>query len=115
MNIEIPEHLQGAEWIRLPRAKSRLEGLSRTTVVELIDSEVVKSVTLRQPGAQRGIRLIHLPSLRQYLHDLANQQVREKEAARKRKTPGATLPLKTSAAQQSAVPGERRTSVTEAS
>jgi hypothetical protein len=87
MNIEIPEHLQGPEWGRLPKAKGRLEGLARTTTVELIDSGAVKSVTLRQPGARRGIRLIHLPSLRKYLHDLANQQVQDREVARKRKAP----------------------------
>ena len=78
MNTDIPEHLQGPEWGRLPKPPGRIEGLARTTVGELIDSGLVKSVTLRQPGAQRGIRLIHLPSLRKYLHDLAAAQVREK-------------------------------------
>jgi hypothetical protein len=61
------------EWGRLPKPKGRLEGLSRTSLVELIDSDLVKSLTLRQPGALRGIRLIYLPSLRKYLHDLANK------------------------------------------
>jgi hypothetical protein len=83
MDVEIPEYLRNPEWVRLPKAKGRLEGLSRTTCIELIDSEVVKSVTLRQPGAQRGIRLIFLPALRQYLHDLATKQARDKEATRK--------------------------------
>ena len=78
MNVEIPEHLQGPEWGRLPKPKGRLEGLSRTTCLELIDADLVKSATIRQSGAQRGIRLIHLPSLRKYLHDLASKQAREK-------------------------------------
>jgi hypothetical protein len=86
MNVEIPEHLQSSEWVRLPKPLGRLEGLSRTSLGELIDSNLVESVTLRQPGAQRGIKLIFLPSLRKYLHDLATKQVRDKEAAvRKRK------------------------------
>jgi hypothetical protein len=78
MNVDIPEHLQGPEWGRLPKPKSRLEGLSRTTCVELIDAELVESATIRKPGAQRGIRLIYLPGLRKYLHALASKQAREK-------------------------------------
>jgi hypothetical protein len=79
MNVEIPEHLQGQEWGRLPDPKGgRLEGLSRTTCVELIDAGLIKAATIRQPGAQRGIRLIWLPGLRKYLHELADKQAREK-------------------------------------
>jgi hypothetical protein len=89
MNVEIPEHLQGPEWGRLPKPRGRLEGLSRTTCVELIDAELVESATIRKPGAIRGIRLIHLLSLRKYLHDLASKQAREKAVrkgtAKKRK------------------------------
>jgi len=78
MSVEIPEHLQSPEWGRLPKPTGRLEGLSRTTCTELIDQDLVKSVTIRQPGAQRGIRLIWLPGLRKYLHELADKQLREK-------------------------------------
>jgi hypothetical protein len=78
MNAEIPEHLQGPEWGRLPKPKGRLEGLSRTTCHELSEAGLIKSVMIRQPGAQRGIKLIYLPSLRQFLHDLADKQAREK-------------------------------------
>jgi hypothetical protein len=78
MNAEIPEHLQGPEWGRLPKPKGRFEGLSRTTCHELSEAGLIKSVMIRQPGAQRGIKLIHLPSLRQFLHDLATKQAREK-------------------------------------
>jgi hypothetical protein len=90
MNVEIPEHLQGPEWDRLPKPKGRLEGLSRTTCTELIDTGLVKSATIRQPGAQRGIRLIHIPSLRKYLHELANQQAREKAGRKRNPAPKST-------------------------
>jgi hypothetical protein len=58
-----------AEWVRLPKPKTRCaySGLSRTTLVELIERREVRSITLRQPGATRGIRLFHLPSLNAYI------------------------------------------------
>ena len=89
MSVEIPEHLQSPEWGRLPKPQGRLEGLSRTTCTEIIDNCQVKSVTIRQPGAQRGIRLIWLPGLRKYLHELADKQAREKTVLKdgKRKSP----------------------------
>ena len=56
------------EWYRLPAPRGgRLFGLSRTTLTELAIAGSIKSVLLRKPGAKRGIRLIHGPSLQQYL------------------------------------------------
>jgi len=60
------------EFIRLPRSGDRCSktGLSRASLNELIlgSGAPVKSVVLRQEGATRGIRLIHLDSLLGYLH-----------------------------------------------
>lgn len=56
------------EWYRLPTPRGgRLFGLSRTTLTELALVGSIKSVLLRKPGAKRGIRLIHGPSLQEYL------------------------------------------------
>ena len=56
------------EWYRLPSPRGgRLFGMSRTTLTELALAGAIKSVLLRKPGAKRGIRLIHGPSLQQYL------------------------------------------------
>ena len=57
-------------WRRLPRPKTRLAGLSRTTWNELCDSRKVKFVTIRKPNAQRGIKLIYWPSAEAYLKSM---------------------------------------------
>ena len=61
------------EFIRLPKAKSRclLTGLSRTSLVELVDHGAVKAVKLRKRGSLRGITLLHRESLLGYLNGLA--------------------------------------------
>lgn len=58
------------DWLRLPKPKQRLGGLSRTTWIELLDSGRVKGITLRKKHAQRGIRLIYRPSAEAYLESL---------------------------------------------
>jgi hypothetical protein len=60
------------EFIRLPRPKERcaLSQLSRTTLCELIAEGKIRAVKLRKRGAVRGITLINLWSLLQYLHRL---------------------------------------------
>ena len=65
------------EFIRLPKSGSRdpWTGLSRSALNSLIlptnennKTPLVKSSSLRAPGAVRGTRLIHLGSLLEYLH-----------------------------------------------
>jgi hypothetical protein len=75
VNVSIPEHLRGVEWQRLPKPKERLYGMSRTTLFELIESGKIRSVVIRKPGAIRGIRLLFMPSLTQYLDSLSEKQV----------------------------------------
>jgi hypothetical protein len=60
------------EFCRLPRPKTRcpLTGLSRTSLVELIDAGKVRAVRLRKKGAARGITLINRQSLLDHLHSL---------------------------------------------
>lgn len=63
-----------SDWMRLPKPKQRLWGMSRTTWNELCDSGKVKSVTLRKKYAQRGIKLIYRPSAEAYLKSLINSK-----------------------------------------
>lgn len=60
------------EFIRLPKSGTRCEwtGLSRAKLNELVlgTDAPVKSVVLRQRGANRGVRLICLTSLLEHLH-----------------------------------------------
>jgi len=61
-------------WRRLPRPKTRLAGLSRTTWNELLDDGKVKGITLRKKHAQRGIKLIYWPSAEAYLKSLLDSK-----------------------------------------
>jgi hypothetical protein len=79
------------EWGRLPQPGTacRYSGLRRTQLNELILlSQVngfkppVRSVSLRKPGAVKGTRLVHIPSLMAYLAELEAAQVAAAAAAR---------------------------------
>lgn len=60
------------EFVRLPRPGERCPhtGLSRGSLNDLLlgPNAPVKSVVLKRDGARRGVRLIHKPSLMNYLH-----------------------------------------------
>jgi transcriptional regulator of nitric oxide reductase len=63
-----------SDWLRLPRPRQRLWGLSRTSWNELCESGAVKSITLRKAHAQRGIKLIFRPSAESYLKSLLDNK-----------------------------------------
>jgi hypothetical protein len=65
---------QGEPWVRMPKQRGRLCGLSRTTLLELSQKGFIRTVALRKPGAKKGIRLVHLPSLHRYLASLGNAE-----------------------------------------
>jgi hypothetical protein len=67
IKVEIPQHLLTEEWVRLPKPQERLEGLSRTTILELHAQGDVKIAAIRKAGSQKAIRLVHIPSLKAYL------------------------------------------------
>lgn len=61
-------------YVRLPKAgeKCKVSGLCRTTLFELTSgpSPKVRSKLLKQPGSKRGVRLVEVSSLLQYLDSL---------------------------------------------
>ena len=63
------------EWARIPVAVKAC-GIGRTRLYELLSEAkgAIKTVVLKSPGAERGARLVHLPSLFEYLHSLASSQ-----------------------------------------
>ena len=63
------------EWARIPVA-SRACGIGRTRLYELLNEAkgAIRTCLLKSPGAERGARLIHLPSLFAYLENLAISQ-----------------------------------------
>ncbi len=74
-------------WVRLPGNGGRLEGLSRAALYRITNDKAsgVVSVSITQPGSDRGVRLIGLQSLRTYIARCAENQIAarlaEKEAA----------------------------------
>jgi hypothetical protein len=67
INIAIPQYLLTAEWARLPKPEERMEGLSRTTLLELHAQGDIKIAAVRKPGSQKSIRLVHIPTLKAFL------------------------------------------------
>ena len=63
--------MQGEDWARMPKPKERFFGMSRTTILELSQAGLIKTVSIRKPGANKGIRLIFVPSLREFLDKCA--------------------------------------------
>jgi hypothetical protein len=66
VKVDLPEHVKTEEWCRMPKPGQRLFGLSRTTLLELSSARKIRSVSIKKPGAVRGIRLIFMPSLLEY-------------------------------------------------
>jgi hypothetical protein len=55
------------EWARIPRQGQTLEGHYRSSIFALIKSGEIKTASIKPQGASRtGMRLIYLPSLRQF-------------------------------------------------
>ncbi len=63
----LPEFCVADEWVRLPKPREKFMGMSRTTLFELCLQGKIRSIVIKKRYAVRGIRLIHLPSLRQFL------------------------------------------------
>jgi hypothetical protein len=65
--LQSVETIQGMrpEYVRIPGA-TRLTGLSRTQLFEAINRGV-KSVHFKRAGAKKGVRLIHVQSLIDYI------------------------------------------------
>jgi len=68
--------LGDAEWIRLPKpgARCRLSSLSRTSLNEAVARGEIRSITVRQPGSTRGIKLLNKASLAAWLNRLDQEQ-----------------------------------------
>ncbi len=74
-----PVALAEAEFNRLPNARGGrcpTSGLSRSALIDLGVTLPGLLVRLRKPGTIRGAVLVHLPTLRQYLRDMREQQMK---------------------------------------
>jgi hypothetical protein len=57
----------GFMWARLPGVGERLEGFCRGELYNLLRDGKIRTKVLRKPGKERGIRLIHVGSVRDYI------------------------------------------------
>ncbi len=57
----------------MPIPPARLEGITRSGIYELILHGQIRSKSLRKPGCTRGIRLVHIPSLRAYIENAGEE------------------------------------------
>jgi hypothetical protein len=72
----VASDLSMAEWVRLPapRSRCRLTQMSRTTLNEAIERGDIRAITIRQPGATRGIKLLNRASLLAWFGKLDAEQ-----------------------------------------
>jgi hypothetical protein len=59
----------------------KLFGISRSMAYLLINEGKIKSVSLRRLGNAKGVRLVYVSSVRQYLHSLLEAQSNQQESA----------------------------------
>ena len=57
----------------------KLFGITRSMGYLLINEGKIKSITLRRPGNAKGVRLVHVASVREYLHSLLEAQSNQQE------------------------------------
>ncbi len=70
--VEAAQSMKPA-WLRIPVA-SRISGLSRTHLFNAIAREEIRSVHVKQPGNEKGIRLINFDSLLAYVESFGDSR-----------------------------------------
>src|SRR5438128_2672004 len=61
-------------WVRLPKIKQTLCGLTRSHLYQLCSRGLIRSISLRQPHHKRGVRLLYRPSIHEFLAKLDAEQ-----------------------------------------
>mgnify|MGYP003463698374 CR=1 FL=1 len=65
---------QNNEWVRIPAACA-FASLSRSTLYANFDTAggAIRTASIRKRGATRGVRMVNVPSLREWLDSFAEQ------------------------------------------
>jgi hypothetical protein len=84
MNIDFrdPNTLEAGDYVRMPRPKRRFLGMSRTTLEQLGAAGLIEVIAVKRPGLNRGLKLIYLPSLYDYLNGLRASQAANRQLPR---------------------------------
>jgi hypothetical protein len=56
-------------WARMPKAGEKIQGLSRAHLYQLLTANKIRSKAIRQPGRIKGIRLVWVPSVVEYINN----------------------------------------------
>jgi hypothetical protein len=80
LKVTIPKEFGTEEWGRLPKPGLRLYGISRSGWMDIIGNpnSGVRSICIKKPGRQRGVRLLHMPSVHAYFDRLMQEQEADK-------------------------------------
>jgi hypothetical protein len=70
MQLRDPNTLESDAYIRLPKPGRRFLGLCRTTIQDLADDGFIEVISVQRKGCSRGVKLLYLPSLMNYLDGL---------------------------------------------
>lgn len=66
-------------WVRPPKGGTeRYSGFSRSKLYELADKQLIRSVSIREPGAVKGTRLFNLQSILAYIEQCEAAAIVEK-------------------------------------
>jgi hypothetical protein len=74
MKFVDPETLQPETYARMPKPGMKFLGMCRTTLQNLADDGFIDVISVQRRGASRGLKLIYLPSLFDYLDGLRRIQ-----------------------------------------
>ena len=64
-------------WIRAPKTGAEIyTGLTRSFLYQIASQGLIRTVSIREPGKERGCRLFHLGSILEFIsrHELGAQQ-----------------------------------------
>lgn len=65
-------------WVRCPaRGPEKYSGFSRPKLYELAGKGLIRSVSIRQPGAVRGVRLFNLQSILAFVEKCEHESIQQ--------------------------------------
>jgi hypothetical protein len=74
MKLIDPETLQPDAYVRLPKPGRKFCGFCRTGLQNLADDGFIDVISVQRKGCNRGIKLLFVPSLLDYLDGLRRTQ-----------------------------------------
>ena len=82
MKLLDPNTLEPDAYVRLPKPGRKFLGLCRTSLQNLADDGFIDVISVQRRGCNRGVKLLFVPSLIDYLDGLRRDQ-RPEEGERK--------------------------------